>query len=253
IGSLLLGLAALSIAPKAWTSRVFAGVYLILILLFWFANIPGVLDSITGKGRPVEPVAAVAEAAEPEAETEPAATVAETAEPEAEEGDATEGGIKGRKSGRKAIYDTYLAAIGEKPIFGHGFGAEQKLLVQLDPGLFAEADAHLANTEWNPHSVHLAVLYFGGGVGFLIHVALLGSICFFAYRRCRETGNWSYLLSAAWVIFAAAAVATESTLIAYDKEPVLLRYPNEYWIYYWGAIIFGIIQTALKPEELSEP
>lgn len=226
IFALLFALIVLSIAPRAWTSRVIAGVYALLIALFMFADIPGLLDSI---GKQPEPAAAVV-AAEPE---------------------PTDGGIKKRPSGRRAIYERYLEAIGEKPVFGHGFGAKQKLLVELDESLFADHDAHLANAEWNPHSVHLSVLYFGGGVGFLIHVALLGSICILALLRCLKRKNWSYLLSAAWVIFAAAAVTTESTLMAYDKDPVLLRYPNEYWIFYWGAIVFGVIQTALKPEELA--
>ncbi|MFT5467985.1 MAG: O-antigen ligase [Verrucomicrobiales bacterium] len=230
---LLAALCVVALARRARASRMVGAAFVVLFALFFY-GLPDKLDKITSRGKHASATA------EQKAESKPKET--------------TEGGIKGRStSGRTDIWKVYFEEIKKKPIFGHGFGAAQTLLVELDPSLFKEGDSHLASTEWNPHSVHLSVLYFGGAVGFLIHGSLLGLILFFALKRHRQTGNGAYLLSAAWLTLAAISVAFESTLIAYDKGGTLLRYPNEYWIFYWGAIIFGIVQTALPDLSSKKP
>lgn len=232
---LLAALGILAVARRARVSRLVGAVFLFFAALFYF-NLPDKLDRITKRGA-YESAAAEAAA-------------------QADDSNPTKGGMQGRStSGRVDIWKVYLAEIAKKPVFGEGLGGRQRLLVELDESLFAPQDAHLARREWNPHSVHLSVLYFGGIVGFLIHASLLGSILFFAWIRFRKTGNGAFLLSAAWLALAAISVAFESSLIAEDKVAVLLRYPNEYWIFYWGAIIFGVIQTALpdlKPSGSNE-
>lgn len=236
----LAGMLVLALAPKAWTARFLCCAFLFLGFLFTFGDLPRTLDKITGRSHP-EPAAAQGQ------------TSANEAEEPVEESTAGEGILGRTVAGRFEIWKTYLGEIKNKPIFGHGFGAPHKLPVELDESLFAPQDAHLAHQSWSSHSVHLSTLYFGGGVGLLINLSLLGSIFVLGIRRSRETGQTGFLLSSAWIALAAIDVVFESNLMADNKESVLLRYPNELWIFYWGAVVFGIVQTSLPSLKASAP
>ena len=226
--ALIVGLVILAMGKQAIVSRTFAALFFGLALLFYF-NLPSFLDRMTA---PPEPVAA--------------ATISS---PPPNEKETTEGGMDDRSvGGRMAIWTAYLKEVPNHWLFGHGFDGEQKLLIELSPELFAPEDAHLATSKWSPHSLHLSVLYFGGVTGLIIHGTLLGSIFFWGLYRWRTTGENRFLLGVAWIAFATTATLVESTLMAYDKDAVVLRLPNEYWIFYWGAVVFGIVQTVPKSQ-----
>lgn len=240
----------ISLAQGAWRTRLFAGLFLAFTLWFSLGNATDFLDTVTGKK--VHAPSPTITVQEPKVLSE---TVVETKPDDgAARKSAAEGGIRGRATGgRTTIWRAYLAKAKEKPLFGHGFAGEQKIYVEVDEGLFDPQDAHLAKGTRSCHNIYISALYFGGIVGLLLMLGMVGTAWGWPLWLWWKTQDSRYLLSTAWMTMAGIALFFESTLLAHEKEAVLLWQPNDYWIFFWGSIVFSIVQTTImKPEPREE-
>lgn len=244
----------LSLARNAWIPRIFAGSLLILFLWFTIGNATGFLDQISGKAAAQASRQATAAIEQPTIEAiaaEPSTdgTKPETTSPETED----ETGIAERSGGgRLTIWRAYLSKIRERPILGHGFGGEQKIYIELRESMYDPQDRHLAKGTRSCHNIYVSSLYFGGIIGLLLMFGMIGTAWGWPLWLWWKTKDNRLLLATSWVTMAGIALFFESTLLAHEKEAVLLWRPNDYWIFFWGAIVFSIVQTTyLRPEKTS--
>lgn len=103
----------------------------------------------------------------------------------------------------------------ERPVFGHGAGAS---------AVFAARAEH-------PHSVYLSSLFYGGVIGFLLVLAMLGQILI-AALGISERPMRALVLT----LFAIAILST----IAHGSLPVSRA--RDFWLYFWLPLAFCSVQ-----------
>lgn len=91
-------------------------------------------------------------------------------------------------SGRSSIWTRALSEIAERPLFGHGFGAEASIQWGQD------------QTAMHMHSMYLNTLFYGGIVGFCLLAALVAMVLRLNWRR-RSLDGWYYVVLMSLVIF----------------------------------------------------
>ncbi len=234
--------AMMSLARNAWFVRGFAGLCLLLSLWFTVGNAPGWLDHVFDKNwKKPAPRAVRAPAAIPWLVV---AGQAQPAKP-AESDEATEGGILGRSTGGRIVtWRAFLAKSRDRPIFGHGFAGEQKLYIELPESLYGPGDEHLAKATRSCHNIYVSALYFGGIVGLVLMLGMVGMAWGWPLWLWWKTQDTRFLLATSWMTLGGIALFFESTLLAHGKQTVLLWRPNDYWLFFWGAIVFSIVQTS---------
>jgi len=141
---------------------------------------------------------------------------------------------------RPTIWKTYLSKSAEKMLFGHGFSGAQILPVELPAETLDDDLQHLRFTKWNPHNLHLSVLYFGGAIGLALHVGTLFLVWRGLLIASRQGKQLLPLALTALLTFGCGQLTFESTLMAYSKEAVLLNHPNEFWVLFWLPLCLGI-------------
>lgn len=153
---------------------------------------------------------------------------------------------------RPHIWKAYVKKSLEKPFFGHGFAGRQTLHLSNENGELDHVSPYIRDNPWNPHSLLLSVFYFLGIAGIILHFFPILLTMYGSIRLHRKTKENMDLLPGVLLVFSTVLLLTESSLMAYDKEAVLLRKPNDYWIIFWVPLIFSIAYMAISRQETNE-
>ncbi|WP_404385138.1 O-antigen ligase family protein [Caenispirillum salinarum] len=127
-----------------------------------------------------------------------------------------------RSSFRMEIWSIALERVSEQPILGLGI-----------------ANGIAFSEQWSfPHSLYISALYYGGTIGLLLVVALLGSMAWRAFRA-RDSRQRALLL--ALVTLPAVAGLTDMSSI--------VRSPEENWLFFWMPLIMvlGLTRRPATP------
>ena len=221
--ALIVALLALGVLPRSRRSLIAVGLTFGVMAMFVFTSWPDrIFNAVWMATRPAEEAPIV------EADLEGRASVGD-------------GMMRGEPI-RPKIYEVYFNEALKHPVFGHGFSAPQTLLVHapdLPDEIRFDDGVDLGQSEWNPHSVPLAIFYYSGGLGLLLYLGMFTVLFLILARQAWNKRDSRAAMLAALLCYGAAATLLESTLVAYDKFPVALRYPNEYWLFLWGPVIMS--------------
>ncbi|HPY74218.1 MAG: O-antigen ligase family protein [Planctomycetes bacterium] len=133
---------------------------------------------------------------------------------------------------RPYIWKFFFQKVLERPIFGHGFSAKNKFIIQED---------NLQRPFEHPHSLYLSQLYYGGIVAFCIFVIM---ICMFFYIVMQHHCRPMVPILTIFILF---------TLLIYILDgDSLIKQPREFWFSFWMPYfsILSIVFLDIKyPEE----
>ena len=114
---------------------------------------------------------------------------------------------------RLEIWEHSLSQARNKPYFGHGLKADTRVILSS------------GKIKPHHHSVYLTTLFYGGIVGLLLLIALVGSAIWQGWTR---TVKRQKFLLTCMILFSALCMVTDGN--------TLLRHPKPVWLFFWFPI-----------------
>jgi O-antigen ligase len=102
----------------------------------------------------------------------------------------------------------------DAPCFGHGLNADTRIILPK-----------IRKARFHHHSVYLETLFYGGIVGLLLLMMLVGSAIWQALTR---TGELQKFLLTCMLVFGFLCVVTDGS--------TLIRPPKPFWFFFWFPI-----------------
>ncbi len=130
---------------------------------------------------------------------------------------------------RPEIYWQGILEASNAPFFGHGLTADTRLIMS-DGTRFDHS-----------HSIYLTTLFYGGIVGLLLLIALLGSAIRQGFKQTKKPQQF---LLAGMPLFAAICLATDLNKLILHPKPI--------WIIFWFPIAL-VAASELLGNSLSSP
>ena len=114
---------------------------------------------------------------------------------------------------RFEIWQKILAQITESPWFGHGLNAKAQTIMSDRKMII------------HPHSIYLSTTFYGGIVGLLLLVAMLGFAVWTGFVQVRRPQKF---LVISLLLFGALCMVTDGN--------TLINHPRPFWIFFWFPI-----------------
>jgi O-antigen ligase len=121
------------------------------------------------------------------------------------------------KTHRLEVWKQSLSQAKDAPYFGHGLNADTRVILSSGKGK--------KKLRLHYHSVYLTTLFYGGIVGLLLLIALVGSAVWQGWTR---TVKLQKFLLTCMLLFGALCIVTDGH--------TLIRHPKPVWIFFWFPI-----------------
>jgi len=114
---------------------------------------------------------------------------------------------------RLEIWGQSLLQSGDAPFFGHGLNADTRLIM---------SDGSKMR---HHHSVYMTTLFYGGAIGLLLLVVLVGSALWHGFTHVEKQQRF---LLTCMLLFGAICIASAGS--------TLISYPKPFWIFFWFPV-----------------